>query len=49
MLSVVGAYEYGGGGHDFCALHFVRPKVGLAINRGLRNCLYLCLGDGGDS
>ena len=27
ILSVVGAYEYAGGGHSFCAEHFVRPKV----------------------
>lgn len=27
ILSVVGAYEYAGGGHEFCADHFVRPKV----------------------
>lgn len=27
MLSVVGAYEYAGGGQKFCAEHFVRPKV----------------------
>jgi hypothetical protein len=27
LLSVVGAYEYAGGGHKFCAEHFVRPKV----------------------
>jgi len=29
MLSVVGAYEYSGGGQGFCAEHFVRPKVSL--------------------
>ena len=28
MLSVVGAYEYAGGGHLFCEKHFVRSKVG---------------------
>jgi ATP-dependent RNA helicase DHX37/DHR1 len=27
FLSVVGAYEYAGGGQSFCAEHFVRPKV----------------------
>lgn len=27
VLSVVGAYEYAGGGHKFCQEHFVRPKV----------------------
>ena len=27
ILSVVGAYEYAGGGHKFCEEHFVRPKV----------------------
>jgi ATP-dependent RNA helicase DHX37/DHR1 len=27
ILSVVGAYEYAGGGSQFCAEHFVRPKV----------------------
>jgi len=31
MLSVVGAYEYAGGGHAFCAEHFVRPKVRHAL------------------
>lgn len=28
VLSVVGAYEYAGGGHKFCAEQFVRIKVG---------------------
>jgi len=28
LLSVVGGYEYAGGGQKFCAEHFVRPKVG---------------------
>ncbi|KAG1852016.1 P-loop containing nucleoside triphosphate hydrolase protein [Suillus tomentosus] len=27
LLSVVGAYEYSGGGHEFCKAHFVRPKA----------------------
>jgi len=27
VLSVVGAYEYAGGGHKFCAEHFVQHKV----------------------
>lgn len=27
LLSVVGAYEYAGGGNKFCDEHFVRPKV----------------------
>jgi len=27
LLSVVGAYEYAGGGQKFCSDHFVRPKV----------------------
>ena len=27
MLSVVGAYEYAGGGSQFCQEHFVRLKV----------------------
>ncbi|KAI0269827.1 P-loop containing nucleoside triphosphate hydrolase protein [Gloeopeniophorella convolvens] len=27
ILSVVGAYEYAGGGQTFCAEHFVRPKA----------------------
>ena len=27
ILSVVGAYEFAGGGHKFCEEHFVRPKV----------------------
>ncbi|KAG1770119.1 hypothetical protein EV702DRAFT_1049446 [Suillus placidus] len=26
FLSVVGVYEYAGGGHQFCKAHFVRPK-----------------------
>lgn len=31
-LSVVGAYEYAGGGPKFCSEHFVRPKVsGLSV------------------
>lgn len=38
MLSVVGAYEFAGGGLQFCAEHFVRPKVGLGSRfRGLVN------------
>jgi ATP-dependent RNA helicase DHX37/DHR1 len=28
-LSVIGAYEYAGGGQKFCSEHFVRPKVGF--------------------
>ena len=32
MLSVVGAYEYAGGGHKFCDEHFVRPKVYSFLN-----------------
>lgn len=27
ILSVVGAYEYAGGGQSFCREQFVRPKV----------------------
>lgn len=27
VLSVVGAYEYAGGGQKFCSEHFVRSKV----------------------
>ena len=27
LLSVVGAYEFAGGGPEFCAKHFVRLKV----------------------
>lgn len=30
-LSVVGAYEYAGGGLKFCAQHFVRPKVNATV------------------
>jgi len=30
-LSVIGAYEYAGGGQKFCSEHFVRPKVGLEL------------------
>jgi hypothetical protein len=30
LLSVVGAYGYAGGGHQFCNEHFVRPKVRLS-------------------
>ncbi|KAJ3521662.1 hypothetical protein NM688_g8987 [Phlebia brevispora] len=33
MLSVVGAYEYAGGGHQFCAEHFVRPKAMEEIHK----------------
>jgi len=31
MLSVVGAYEYAGGGHQFCDEHFVGPKVTIFV------------------
>ncbi len=31
VLSVVGAYEYAGGGLKFCGEHFVRPKVSKAF------------------
>lgn len=30
LLSVVGAYQYAGGGHKFCEEHFVRPKVNIS-------------------
>ncbi|KAH9936289.1 P-loop containing nucleoside triphosphate hydrolase protein [Fomitopsis serialis] len=33
MLSVVGAYEYAGGGHSFCSEHFVRPKAMEEIHK----------------
>lgn len=33
MLSVIGAYEYAGGGHSFCVDHFVRPKVNAFSDR----------------
>ena len=29
ILSVVGAYEFSGGGHRFCHDNFVRPKVAI--------------------
>jgi len=33
MLSVVGAYEYAGGGHTFCTEQFVRPKAMEEIHK----------------
>ncbi|KAL4073219.1 P-loop containing nucleoside triphosphate hydrolase protein [Scleroderma yunnanense] len=33
MLSVVGAYEYAGGGHQFCDEYFVRPKAMEEIHK----------------
>ncbi|KAG6830018.1 hypothetical protein H0H92_002546 [Tricholoma furcatifolium] len=33
ILSVVGAYEYAGGGQTFCAEHFVRPKAMEEIHK----------------
>ncbi|KAJ7044117.1 P-loop containing nucleoside triphosphate hydrolase protein [Mycena alexandri] len=33
ILSVVGAYEFAGGGHKFCAQHFVRPKAMEEIHK----------------
>ncbi|KAI8995457.1 P-loop containing nucleoside triphosphate hydrolase protein [Trametes punicea] len=33
LLSVVGAYEYAGGGHKFCEEHFVRPKAMEEIHK----------------
>ncbi|KIL67888.1 hypothetical protein M378DRAFT_985682 [Amanita muscaria Koide BX008] len=33
LLSVVGAYEYAGGGHRFCEEHFVRPKAMEEIHK----------------
>ncbi|KAJ6619426.1 P-loop containing nucleoside triphosphate hydrolase protein [Mycena sp. CBHHK59/15] len=33
VLSVVGAYEFAGGGHKFCMEHFVRPKAMEEIHK----------------
>ncbi|KAF9485838.1 P-loop containing nucleoside triphosphate hydrolase protein [Pholiota conissans] len=33
ILSVVGAYEYAGGGQTFCSKHFVRPKAMEEIHK----------------
>ncbi|KAK7690076.1 hypothetical protein QCA50_006722 [Cerrena zonata] len=33
ILSVVGAYEYAGGGHTFCNEHYVRPKAMEEIHK----------------
>ncbi|KAF8908975.1 P-loop containing nucleoside triphosphate hydrolase protein [Gymnopilus junonius] len=33
LLSVVGAYEYAGGGQKFCAEHFIRPKAMEEIHK----------------
>ncbi|KAH8114512.1 P-loop containing nucleoside triphosphate hydrolase protein, partial [Phellopilus nigrolimitatus] len=33
VLSVVGAYEFAGGGHQFCHDHFVRPKAMEEIHK----------------
>ena len=33
VLSVVGAYEYAGGGHKFCTDNFVRPKAMEEIHK----------------
>ncbi|KAI1797707.1 P-loop containing nucleoside triphosphate hydrolase protein [Ganoderma leucocontextum] len=33
MLSVVGAYEFAGGGHKFCEEHFIRPKAMEEIHK----------------
>ncbi|KAH9846064.1 P-loop containing nucleoside triphosphate hydrolase protein [Lenzites betulinus] len=33
ILSVVGAYEFAGGGHKFCEEHFVRPKAMEEIHK----------------
>ncbi|KAF8176995.1 P-loop containing nucleoside triphosphate hydrolase protein [Pholiota molesta] len=33
VLSVVGAYEYAGGGQQFCSEHFVRPKAMEEIHK----------------
>ncbi|TBU35061.1 P-loop containing nucleoside triphosphate hydrolase protein [Dichomitus squalens] len=33
VLSVVGAYEFAGGGHKFCEEHFVRPKAMEEIHK----------------
>lgn len=50
MLSVVGAYEYQGGGAVFCSKHFVRFKVGNAITFGLGyQRIIVMIGNGGDS
>jgi ATP-dependent RNA helicase DHX37/DHR1 len=42
ILSVIGAYEYAGGGQKFCLEHFVRPKVGwnLSVIYGLSFFFY---------
>lgn len=45
VLSVVGAYEYAGGGQQFCSEHFVRPKVCCFCCEGYAN-LTLYIGDG---
>ncbi|KAJ8518483.1 hypothetical protein ONZ45_g4442 [Pleurotus djamor] len=33
LLSVIGAYEYGGGSQSFCVDHFVRPKMMEEIHK----------------
>jgi len=42
-LSVVGAYEYSGGGHKFCADHFVRLKVRSPFTNTARSMLTILL------
>ena len=46
-LSVIGAYEYAGGGQKFCSEHFIRPKVGLDLSVILPTLIFL-QGDGGN-
>jgi hypothetical protein len=48
ILSVVGAYEYAGGGHQFCAKHFVRPKVCLPGSAHV-HVLTSSIGNGGNT
>jgi hypothetical protein len=45
-LSVIGAYEYAGGGQKFCSEHFIRPKVGLDLS--VIYGLSFLQGDGGN-
>jgi hypothetical protein len=49
LLSVVGAYEYAGGGHKFCAEHFLRPKVWCCTNGAAYSLTLVLLGDGGNT
>lgn len=48
-LSVIGAYEYAGGGQKFCSEHFIRPKVGLDLSVILPTLsIYFQQGNGGN-